>query len=149
MKKIILVLVMMGMVFSSCSKSDSEANINFSVFESYGGVWYIKEFIKEDGTKATYMGNCTNKRDYVEFFFPSEIGFFQYSSNCSDLPSDDYCRDYYIADLRIYYCMEMINGTISKSSNGIIQIDYEESRNLLGLGGVTGRVKGIVLERQE
>lgn len=138
MKTIIIYLVAIcsSLLFFGCSKDDNKDD---SVEINYGNVkgkWFIKSFIKSDGTTVNHIHLCSQKRDAINlnldydkfesYFYYSNCDFnyggSSSSSTLSFFQNKLYCGTDDDGTIGI--------GTISKLTAKLMQIDFYSEKNL-------------------
>lgn len=86
MKKIILILITIVVLFTSCSKSEDDNGEKDLVikYENMRGKWFFKETIKADGSKIPYPHPCPNNRDYIDFLQGPNFKFYDHTYSCDN-----------------------------------------------------------------
>ncbi len=146
MKNAIILLVIIGMVFTSCSKDDEEKYLSVT-FDNVKGKWNIKQIIKDDGTKVDYVNKCGNHKDYIVFGDDSSMDFYAHDSNCN-ITLERSCYMFYINYNVLGSCNSLVDGIVTKLTANEMQIEYGELRSfyygtLYSMGSL-----GVVLERE-
>lgn len=130
MKKTLL-LVLIGMLFFSCSSDSSNGNLIVK-YENMLGTWNIKELIKTDDTHVAYVNQCGVSKDYIEFLVPREMKFYiYYGDTCTLTGLQEHCDNFIVnpETNAIQQCNEFLNGHISKLTAHEMQIDFNAPRN--------------------
>lgn len=138
----------MAIIIASCSKDDEDKSGQIPVnHENIAGVWYLKGFIKENGTVVNHRNFCNAKRDSIIFYKSNNMNFFT-NYGCS-LKKESACSNFILdkPNNRISYCNEMFNGLISKLTDKEMQIDYDAPIDLEYIGDPKD-CKSMILSRE-
>lgn len=79
MRKIILILFVGALIFS-CSNDDNGLAITE---ENLLGKWYLKGGTVDNGPFEDYEHNCSESKDFQEFFANGDLTFNGYNSSCN------------------------------------------------------------------
>ena len=151
MKKTLIILILIGIVFSSCSSSDGNAGEDKLqlIYSNFAGNWNVSKVIKANGSQVDYINLCPNQKDYVKFYTYGKMEFFQYFSNCNPQSRSEHCINYYFNDGYLENCNNFIDGKIVKLTATELIIDYQETRNFSYGENNMGTANGIVLTREQ
>ncbi len=148
MKKTILILAIMGMMFSSCS-SDSGGSGLAVTYENLDGIWYMKEIIKADGSMQAYPNVCDTKRDSVEFSYP-RIDYFSHYENCESYLYSN-TNSYYLSegDYRIVTSSSVfIDAKVTELTSQRLRLEYDVIKSFPYPGIQLNSIKGFILTRE-
>lgn len=147
MKKTILILVITGMMFSSCS-SDDDGNLPLTL-GNISGNWKVESVVKPDGTIEPYVNSCNQQSDYIQFYTYYKMEFHQFNTDCEPSYMYETCTDYYFLEGGIISnCGNLVDGKVTVLKRNKMQIDYEEVRNFPYFDNNLVQVEGIILTRE-
>lgn len=152
MKKRIFLLLMVGIILSSCSGDSKSATSNDVslplTLANINGEWNIKEFILADGTKHAYVNLCSSTKDYIKFYTYYHMEFYTHHNACNPYLAETCTNFYFLDNEVISNCNDLIDGTVTKLTAHEMQIEYSESRTTIYMGALSSTpIKGIVLIR--
>lgn len=149
MKKVLLTTgIILAIILASCSKDDEDNSGKIPVtHENIAGLWYVKSFIKENGTVVIHKNYCNAKRDSILFYNSNRMNFFTHYG--CQVKLEVGCAQFILdkSNNRISYCNEMFNGFISKLTDKEMQIDYDAPLDLEYIGDPKD-CKSMILSRE-
>jgi hypothetical protein len=151
MKKTILGIgIVLATILWSCSKDENNGDKQLPLtYENINGIWYFKSIITADGTIIDHKNKCAKKRDSIVFKSTFFVNLFTHYSPCSTFKVDASCATLALDSKNrvIENCNSFVNGTASKLTENLMQIDYKTPMNMDYYGGPTN-CKGIILTRK-